>query len=289
MEKLSNINKKELFMTMVEKAKNGTLDMMLMTESEKYDEIYSQLGNNNGPFGLVISGITKDGKISVYLSDSMKDQIASNMGGSTGYGTLELDESELNSFLDKFYDMNNMEILNEFYKNTKNVPNYFKNTSLEEYKNEDHNIYYAKLALLNGLDYFNRTQTGNLNVGSSLSYSFENGLNIFLDRDFDKIIIGMGKELMAYNIRNNQIESQTENFENSECSQYASTFLQSIDDLPKVYESIISGNYKNTRNNSLLQQKEAELSSLEAEEKSISEAEALIDKQAEKEGQYIGE
>ena len=33
MEKLSNQNKKELFMSMVEKAKNGTLDMMRMTES----------------------------------------------------------------------------------------------------------------------------------------------------------------------------------------------------------------------------------------------------------------
>lgn len=40
---------------------------------------------------------------------------------------------------------------------------------------------------------------------------------------------------------------------------------------------------------SLLQQKEAELSLLETEEKTISGAEALIDKQTEKEGQNIGE
>ena len=38
-----------------------------------------------------------------------------------------------------------------------------------------------------------------------------------------------------------------------------------------------------------LQNREAELSSLEAEEKTISEAEALIGKQTEKEGQDIGE
>ena len=41
--------------------------------------------------------------------------------------------------------------------------------------------------------------------------------------------------------------------------------------------------------NTVLQQREEELSALEAEEKMISEAEALIDKQTEKEGQDIGE
>lgn len=41
--------------------------------------------------------------------------------------------------------------------------------------------------------------------------------------------------------------------------------------------------------NSPLQKREQELSSLEAEEKTITEAEALIDRQAQKEGQDIGE
>lgn len=35
MERLSSQDKKELFMSMVEKAKNGTLDMMRMTESKE--------------------------------------------------------------------------------------------------------------------------------------------------------------------------------------------------------------------------------------------------------------
>ena len=285
-------DKKEIFMDLVEKAKNGTLDMYRMTKSNEYNENYSQLGNNNGPFGIVLSGITTDGKISVYLSDSMMDQKESDIGGSTGLGTLIFDESELNTFLDKFYDMNNMEILNEFYKNPENAPDYFKNISLEEYKNDEHNPYYAKLAILNGLDYLNNDKTGNLIIRGNCNYSFENGLDIFIDSEFDQIIIGMGEESMTYNLRNGQIESQTENFENSECSQYASAFLKSVDSLPKVYESIMSGKYKkeefiHTKNDSLLQQKEEELSSLEAEEKTISEAEVLINQQ--KEGQDIGE
>ena len=293
-DKKMNKLKKELFMSMVEKAKEGTLDMMLMTDSEKYDEIYSQLINNHGPFGIVIAGITKEGKVSVYLSDSMVDQEASYMGSSTGFGTLIFNESELNDFLDKFYDMNNMEILNEFYKNPENAPDYFKNISLEEYKNNEHNLYYAKLAILNGLDYLNNDKTGKLTVRSNCNYGFENGLEVLLDREFDKIIIGMGEEFMTYNLRNGQIENQTKNFENSECSQYASLFLQSVDSLPKVYESILNGQYKkenfiHIKNNSLLQQKEDELSSLEAEEKTISEAEALIKKEMDEKEKDLGE
>ena len=46
---------------------------------------------------------------------------------------------------------------------------------------------------------------------------------------------------------------------------------------------------ENLRGTSPLQKREAELSSLEAEEQTISEAEALIGKQTEKEGQDIGE
>ena len=46
---------------------------------------------------------------------------------------------------------------------------------------------------------------------------------------------------------------------------------------------------KKVQENSPLQQREQELSSLETEEKTIAEAEALIDKQTAKEGQNIGE
>lgn len=290
MEKLSNQNKKELFMSMVEKSKNGTLDMMRMTESKKYDEIYSQLGNNNGPFGLVINGITKDGKISFYLAESLEKQLPSDMGDNV---TLEIEESDLDDFLDRFFEMNNMEILNEFYKNE---PDYFKNIGLEEYKSDVHNSYYDRLAILNGLDYLSSQGLGTVLVNGRDNYVFENGLYVFLDGENGQILISKDNENMSYDIRNNQIENQTEHFEGSECEQYTSTLLKSIRDLPRVYESIISGKYEKedfvpakaqSKEKSTLQQKEEELSSLESEEKKISEAEALIEQQ--KEGQDIGE
>lgn len=46
---------------------------------------------------------------------------------------------------------------------------------------------------------------------------------------------------------------------------------------------------KNSQKESPLQKREKELSSLEVEERTIAETEALIDKQTEKEGKYIGE
>ena len=53
--------------------------------------------------------------------------------------------------------------------------------------------------------------------------------------------------------------------------------------------NIISLKDEKIERKTILQQKKEELSSLEAEAKTIDEAEALIDKQAEKKGQDIGE
>ena len=269
--------------------------MMRMTESKKYDEIYSQLGNNNGPFGLVINGTTKDGKISFYLAETLEKQLPSDMGGSSGYATLEMEESELDDFLDKFFEMNNMEILNEFYKNE---PDYFKNIGLEEYKNDAHNSYYNRLSILNGLDYLSSQGIGTVLVHGRNHYVFENGLDVFLDDENGQILISKDNENMSYDIRNSQIESQTENFEGSECAQYASTLLKSIRDLPKIYESIMSGKYEKedfvhtkaqSEEKSTLQQREAELSALETEARKYDELEALKGKLEQKEGQNIGE
>ena len=306
MEKLSNKDKKELFMSMVEKAKDGTLDMMLMTDSKKYDENYSQLRNNHGPFGIVIDGITKDGKISVYLAESLEKQLPSEMGGAQGYGVLQFNDTELNDFLDRFFEMNNMEILNEFYKNE---PEYFKNTSLEEYKNDESDRYYNRLATLNALDYLSAQGLGNVNVNGRNYFTFENGLNVFLDEENGQITIGKDKKIFSINIKNNNCQE----VEDPELAQYIKIISKSVSNLPNVYESIMTGKYQkenfisseksenafeinefgeiirpnNTRTS--LQQKEDELSSLKKKKKTISEAETLIKKEMDKKGKNIGE
>lgn len=293
MEQLSSQDKKELFMSMVEKAKNGTLGMMRMTESKNYDEIYSKLENNYGPFGMVINGITRDGKISVYLAENLYKQLPSSMGVENGL-TIEFEESDLNDFLDSFFDMNNMEILNEFYKT---APEYFKNASMQVYKDEEYSDFFDRLVMLNGLDYL--SQLGNFQIRTlgRNNYMSENGLKISLkEKDRYCIYLGEGSDKIVYDTRAGEIKEK--NFKNPQFEQYINIFLQSVEDLPRIYEAIMKGTYKREdfiptieahKKQSPLQQREETLATLEKEEKTILAAEALIDKQTEKQGQDIGE
>ena len=291
MEQLSNKDKKELFMSMVEKAKNGTLETMRMTNSKEYDRVYSQLRNNIGPFGLVVSGITKDGKISVYLSDQMTKQIPTNLLSQSA--DLKFEDAQLSELLDDFYDMNNMQILNEFFKVE---PDYLKTISLQEYRDDEYNDFFDKLVMLNALDYLSQQP---ISIDGRDNYSNEDGLRLSLLDKKEKtyIALQMGDEISIYDTEDIRKGTMTTNETSTpQFKEYISTFLQSVEDLPKVYEAITSGTYKredfiSTLNSqekqTALQQKESELSTLEAEAKTISEAEALIDRQ--NEGQNIGE
>lgn len=294
MEQLSNQDKKELFMSMVEKAKNGTLDVMRMTESKKYDEIYSQLDSNYGPFGMVINGITRDGKISVYLAENLNKQLPSSMGEGNG-ATIEFEESDLNDFLDRFYDMNNMEILNEFYKT---APEYFKETSMQVYKDEEHSDFFDRLVMLNGLDYLSQLGNFPIKTLSRDNYMTEKGVQISLMEKDGRYCICLGddSDIVVYDTRGEKIKEK--NLQNPQFEQYINTFLQSVEDLPRIYKSIMKGSYKKEdfmptieahKKQTPLQQKETELSVLEAEAREYDEAELLKDKLEQKEGQDIGE
>lgn len=241
MEQLSSQDKKELFMSMVERSKDGTLDMMRMTETKKYDEIYSKLENNNGPFGLVVGGITEDGKISVYLAEQLFKQLPSDMVGGSMLSSLEFEESDLSDFLDRFYDMNNMEILKEFYKT---APEYLRNASLQEFKDAEYSDFFDRLVMLNGLDYL--SQTGNFQIGTlgRNNYRCENGLQISLMEEDGRysLYLGEGSDVVVYDTRAGEIKEK--NFKNPQFEEYINTFLQSVEELPRVYEAIMNGTYK---------------------------------------------
>ena len=294
MKQLSSQDKKTLFMSLVERAKNGTLNTIGVTKSEGYDKIYSQLENNYGPFGMVISGITNDGKISVYLAEDLNKQLPSSMAVGD-WSTIEFEETDLSDFADKFYDMNNMEILNEFYKT---APEYFKNTSFQEYKDEEHSDFLDRLTMLNGLDYLSQNANSQIKALGRNNYRFENGLQVSLTEQDGRqcICLGEGDDIAMYDTKSGEVKNK--NFKNPEFEQYINTFLKSVEDLPRVYDNIMKGTYKRedfmptieeNKEKSPLQKRDQELSSLEAEEKTIAEAEVLIDRVAQKEGQDIGE
>lgn len=289
MEQLSSQDKKELFMSMVERAKNGTLDMMRMTESKKYDEIYSKLENNNGPFGLVVGGITKDGKVSVYLAELMYKQLPSDMVGGSMISSLEFEESDLSDFLDRFYDMNNMEILNEFFKNQ---PDYVKNASLQEYKDNEYNSFYNRLVTLNGLDYLTQSGTKLAEPPRRDLYVLENGLEIRLKDDKPYIMFRIDGDAALYDITTGEFKKA---FNDPKFGEYSSAFLQSVENLPRIYEAITKGTYRredfmtevqSQAKQTPLQQREAVLSALEAE--AIRDTAELKEFES-KEGQNIGE
>jgi len=105
-------------------------------------------------------------------------------------------------------------------------------------------------------------------------------------------VLNKGENVIEYDIRKGIITKR--NLKSPEFEEYLSTFLQSIDDLPKIYESIMSGTYKKedfistrriAKEQTPLQKRETELLGLEKEERKITEAEALISKQNEKTGE----
>ena len=270
--------KKKMFMELVEKAKNGTLDDFRMCRTSEYDDIYANLSNNNGPLGLVISGVEKDGKISVYLSDNMSTQKVSNLGNPHGLlGTLSFNESELSDFLDKFYDMNNMEILNEFYKNKENTSNYLDCIDYEKCQKDL--LYFGTILMYNAVDYINSIKPGNLLYSAPKCFGFKDNFLMAVDyNDVGKIFLGNES---FYDFINSKIEFQGENEDNLQTSKYLSILLKSVEDFPVIFERIKTGKYNKedflpNKNASLLNKKEEELQSLKVEEKIISETEALI-------------
>ena len=103
-------------------------------------------------------------------------------------------------------------------------------------------------------------------------------------------------------IKNNLSESIIDMIDSEISVKYIAEELKTmpLQELKNLREKAIKDNWPkskidlidlaiNGRDVTKLSSKESELSSLEAEEKTISEAEALIDKQTEKEGQDIGE
>lgn len=281
MEILSNEEKKDLFMKMVERKKCGTLDTMKIMQSKVYKEEYNKLKNNHGPFGLVISEITKNGNVSVYLTESLEKQNPSDMAGSN-YSSKEFTDEELKEFMDKFFEMNNMEILNEFYKTETSTG---KNVSFQEYKNKEDGKNFDKLVTLNALDYLEYQNRGK----EKNSYYFENGLVITPFEKDEKSFLSIknGNDFVNFDIKNGVI---TEKYiEDSKTEQYLKTFLKSVEDLPRVYKNVVSSTYNKDEfipNKNSLKQKEIKLSSLEMEAKKISKEE-LINKENSRENQNV--
>lgn len=304
MEKLSNQNKKELFYGLIKQCPNG---FKIGSYHQKAGDAMYEAGywdynwkiKNNGILGLRYGGITEDGKKIVSLTVGGALDEAPFAGIRDGNLIKQFDDdSQLDEFLDRFFDMNNMEAINEFAPDSKAFQEEELYTGC--YPND------FPLEYLYMLDCLNEEFEGSLldrNVYASEYTGEKIGPNstVRINLNYDDIILDISERIDEYKSKWTTAKYNSNDFgsanmeivedeiqDPNKTNKIVEICQKAIADFPQVYQAIRNGTY--TKNNrSTLQQREEELSALETEEKTISEAEALIDKQSEKEGQDIGE
>lgn len=300
MENSSKEKKKELFYALINQCPNGF----------KFGSYHQEAGDamyeagywdnkwkikNNGILGLRYGGTTKEGKKFVVLTIGGGLDEAAFTGIRGGDLVKQFDDdSQLDEFLDKFFDMNNMEAINEFAPDSRGF------TEEEKYDGCFPND--IPLEYLYMLDCLNDKFGGNLsrrNVYES-EYSGEDIYPEFrITLDYDDIILAISEKLDEYKskwtlAKYNSYEFGSANMEivddeikdPNKTNKIFEVCQKAIADFSQVYQALRNGTYTKS-NRSPLQKREETLLSLEAEEKTISEAEALIDQQ--RPGQNIGE
>lgn len=327
MEKLSKENRKKLFMALVNQYTNR-FDIGNAYYQKEGDAMY-EAGywnydwkiKNNSVLGLHYDGITGDGKrqVSLHFGGALDNH--GNIRGDYLKKQFD-DENQMYEFLDRFLDMNNMEALNEFGPQNTGFQEY------EEYDGVFTNdIPLEYLYLLDCIsEKYNFNQTGlyeatikteNDSIGAIAYFPGDGEIAFFLE---DESL----HEEATFDFENFD-SSKIEVFGNSnpshEFQEYIELCQKAISDFPDVYRELRNGTYSKEKylnsespihqegnskepnfeineygeiirtNNTRtpLQQKEEELTSLEAEAKTISEAEALIKKEMDKKGKDIGE
>lgn len=279
--KLDSAEKKKYIIDMLEKSSEPTKDDIRKTSNEY------------GPFGLWCYTY-KENEVTIFLMDKFGGYAATIIGeGNYGASEIVLQQEKLSDFLETFFDKNNMEILNEFYRlgNAKDIKEY--NFTLSELRDDNRNPRYDEWAILNAIDYLNNSNHGIVTTNDKNDYTLENGLNISLNNEhieqdifhsmrMNNIKLSKGEDFAIYDARKKRIIEQSENFEDVKFEEYLSILSKSVEDLPKVYESVLAGTYQredflnNQQSKTPLQRRESELSKLEKEENTISEEEKLI-------------
>lgn len=206
------------------------------------------------------------------------------------------DDIQLYEFLNRFFDMDNMEAINEFSSDNECFQ------KEEQYEGCFPND--IPLEYLYMLDCLNEELGENL-VHRNASESLYNGGNLYpncqisIACGYDKLELYMNDDqkplcsisMAEFNYENfNSASMEVKEFEIPDFDKLVNLCQKSILDFPKVYQDLRQGTYNKEKyltKESPLQQKDAELSELEAEARGYDEAEALIDRQ--NEGQSIGE
>lgn len=311
MDNLSKEDKKKLFMALVNQYTNR-FDLGNAYHQQKGDAMY-EAGywenwkiKNNGILGLHYNGITKEGKKVVCLKvGGGLDE--SHSGIRDGNLIKQFDnDAQLYEFLDRFFDMNNMEAINEFAPDSKAFQ--------EEEQYDGCFTNDIPLEYLYMLDCLNEELGKNLvdryaSVSEYVGGDDYPNSKIELVRGYHNIELYLTEKVdenkykyttAKYNYEkfgSSEMEIEEDEIEGSD--KLVKICQKAIKDFPQVYREVRNGTYNKDKflsselpiqqEKTSLQQKEEELSSLEEEEKKISKAEAVIKKEMNKTGKDIGE
>lgn len=282
MEQLSNQDKKELFMKireiydniLRENQGNSWAQAIALSKQEEVAREKDgdwKICNNNGPLGITYSGKDEKGNniVTLFGGKSKYNEYGYITGGISDEITQSFSEEELEEFLNLFFDMSNMEILSHFSQSN-SFPSFEESSEISK----------SNLLYLNALDYLRQNGQKLRSTSCWVAYIGEDNIpltnaNTCEFEVADVVIDSDGNHNYTAISRFPAI---------NDIAELVSTSIQSF---PEIWESVRNGTYLTKQ--TPLQQRESELSALEAEERTISEAEALIDIQTAKEGQDIGE
>ena len=288
MGKLSNEAKKQLFLRLIEECDKGNTYRSNDIGNVFHDAGYYDYGDgwkikNNGILGLWYYGIDEEGKRKVGLSvGGSLEERDNTLFGSRDTFAKSFSDSELDQFLDRFFNMNNMEVLNEF-----GDTRYFKEN--ENYRTPYSNISLNSLEYLNMIDYFNALSEGfdlqnaggpRLNMGEDF---FADAIQVTHGEEDEYWILSEtygkdGKQIAHVTLRQNadtlQYKPNEQYGDNKEIERILAVVNKAISDVPEIYKRLGTGTYKKedfvpTRDfiqKASLQQIEEELSKPEEKE-----------------------
>lgn len=303
MENLSKQDKKQLFLRLIEECdRTGRSDRVNEEGNVYHDAGYYRIWKikNDGILGLWYEGLDKEGKHRVELiaGGALEERDYEILYRIDGALIRSFSDNELDEFLDRFFDMNNMEALNEF----SNMGYFEKN---ENYKTPSVNVTMNSLEYLNIMDYLNELSEGiTFNAEESTYFKVGDRFlsdHILLAKDPEGFWIHGStdkKEIVFMKFKQNIETSQYELIEKTGDENEIELLLdivdKAMDDVPKIYQHLRAGTYKKEefvteRNKQTpLQKRESKLAELEVEKQELLKEEALMQPEKE-EGRNIGE
>lgn len=255
MEQLSNEEKKQLFYKLKEMYDSNPGEWRGFYVREE-DKIARQtirgsweIVNNNGPLGIRYAGKDEQGKNRVQLigvGSSDEHENSEYIMAFSGITVKSYSDEELSKFLDSFFDMSNMEIINEFIGGNDDIKTF---EDMYPYNKERLMYLYALDSLKNNNMNFESSYCVKTEILSSLGFGSHAIESSDLGLELERILIDFEGN---YNFNNRRkIDSIEKLSEAAKQNRYLAEIAKILDitsksmrEFPDIWKKIKSGTYK---------------------------------------------